>query len=257
MTPQPLPSDDELIRLRLGDTAARAALRALAAAHPEIAERLADWDRQDRALRALYDPAAEEPLPEPLRRPLVRSAPRPPRTAFPADWRRLAAALALVGFGGGGGFLLARTLPGAAPAGLPAEAFRAFATYSVEVAHPVEVRAEAGAHLTTWLSRRVGEEIRPPDLSADGFQLVGGRVLPAATGNAAMLMYEDASGQRVTLYITRAPSRQKTDLRSASQGNADGYWWVEGDLGCVVAGEIPRAKLHRLASDSYRQLGAV
>ena len=76
--------------------------------------------------------------------------------------------------------------------------------YSVEVRHPVEVAADDEAHMSTWLSRRLGKSIKPPPLAGAGFRLVGGRLLPADGKPAAQFMYENAAGQRLTLYFAVA-----------------------------------------------------
>ena len=77
----------------------------------------------------------------------------------------------------------------------------AHAVYTPEVRHPVEVHADQEAHLTAWLSKRLGAPLKPPALADAGYQLVGGRLLPGATGSVAQFMYEDASHQRLTLYV--------------------------------------------------------
>ena len=51
---------EEALRLRHGTAADRARLAGLAAGDASLAEELAEWDRQDAALRALYAPVAEE-----------------------------------------------------------------------------------------------------------------------------------------------------------------------------------------------------
>ena len=46
----------------------------------------------------------------------------------------------------------------------------------------------------TWLSRRLGRQLTAPDLAAQGFDLIGGRLLPASTGPAAQLMIRIRAG---------------------------------------------------------------
>src|SRR5690606_13281940 len=76
----------------------------------------------------------------------------------------------------------------------------AHALYSGENRHAVEVTAADRDHLVSWLSNRVTQPVNPPDLSAEGFALVGGRLLPPSeyteTGPAAQLMYENAASER-------------------------------------------------------------
>ena len=63
-------------------------------------------------------------------------------------------------------------------------------TFSVEARHPAEVLAEEGGHLVQWHSTRLQRPLTAPDLTARGFRLMGGRVLPTANAPAAQLMYD-------------------------------------------------------------------
>lgn len=241
---QPQLSEEEVLALRHGDAAARAHLAALVAADPALAALVAAWDRQDAALHTLYAAVADEPVPGRLRAALVAAPPAP-------RWRiAAAAAFVAVGFAGGWG---AAQLGRPAPATLAQAALGSFATYAVEVAHPVEVPASDEAHLVKWLSKRIGQPIRVPDLAADGFRLIGGRLVPGQGSPAGLLMYEDALGRRVTLYVTRVEGGQ-TDLAFAEAPGAQAFWWVEGNLGCALVGDLPRDTLRHLAIRAYHDL---
>ena len=86
-----------------------------------------------------------------------------------------------------------------------ADALAAHRTFAVEVRHPVEVDAAQEAHLVQWLSKRLGRPLVVPDLSATGYRLMGGRLLPAGSGAAAQLMYENGAGDRpVVRYVYEA-----------------------------------------------------
>ncbi len=252
MTQDPTPSDEALLRLRHGDAKDRKALATLAESDPALAQRLADWDRQDAALAILYNPLAGEPVPA-RHADLIAAATARPQGSWHLP-TRIAAALALVGFGAAGGWFVAQhQFPGAAGADLATAALRAYATYTVEVAHPVEVLASQ-AHLEPWLSKRIGHPITPPDLSGDGFHLLGGRVVPDALGTAALLMYENASGQRVTLYVVLWPSDTETSFRFANTDGAQGFWWVDNKLGCAIVGDLPRDTLRQISLAAYQQI---
>ncbi len=244
---------EEALRLRHGSASDQARLQALARDDAALAALLAGWDREDAALRALYAPVADEPLPDRLLAPLAEARRRPRRPAWPL-WR-IAAALALLAFGfaaGWGGALLTRTpaMPSLAQA-----AMTSFATYAGEARHPVEVGAEDEAHLVQWLSKRLGTPFRPPDLSQGGFRLIGGRLLPGDRSPAALLMYEDDLGRRLALYLTRSTGGgQEEDLAFAEEPGRQAFWWVEGDLGCALVGDLPRDTLRRLAIAAYHDL---
>jgi len=211
----------------------------------------AEWDRQDAALKALYGPVANEQLPPRMTAALAAAG----RTRRAPGLARLAAALALLAVGAAGGWGAARWA--AVPAEgqlLATEALEAHATYVVEVRHPVEVGAEDETHLVGWLSKRLGHKIQPPDLASHGFTLVGGRVLPEANGAAALLMYENSAGQRITLYVARAPDKGETAFRYIDRAGLNGFWWIDEGLGCALIGDLPQEELRSIALAAYDQL---
>lgn len=256
MSGQPILSDEDLLRLRHGDAAARAQLAGRASGDAQVAARLAEWDLQDAALRTLYAHVTEEPVPARLRAAL-RPHPSANRVAANrnAAWQMVAAAVVLLGLGFAGGWGVARLL---APQGqtLAMAALGSYATYAVEVAHPVEVPASDEAHLVKWLSKRLGQPIRVPDLGSDGFRLIGGRLVPGQVSPAGLLMYEDAMGRRLAVYVTRAEGAE-TDLAFAESPGAQTFWWVDRGLGCALVGDLPRDTLRRLALQAYHDLTEV
>ncbi|SCM75465.1 putative transmembrane anti-sigma factor [uncultured Pleomorphomonas sp.] len=233
--------------------AERAAVEAYLADHPADRERVAAWRDQSAALRALYGHVAEETPP-------ARLSPR----RLAAERRRhvgravtaAAAALVLVIAGGAGGWIgRGLVMPDAVETTLIGEAEAAHALYTPEVLHPVEVNGQDGAHLSKWLSRRLDRSLVIPDLSSEGFSLVGGRLLPAAASAAALLMYENRDGARVTLYVVPNAGKETAMRFSARDGLAAVSWQAEA-LGCVLVGNLPRETLLNLAKASYGSLDA-
>jgi anti-sigma factor RsiW len=133
-----------------------------------------------------------------------------------------------------------------------AEALEAHRLYIAEVRHPVEVAADA-KHLLPWLSRRVGNELRAPNLKTFGLKLIGGRLLPGPKGPAALLMYEGPSGERFTLYVARATAPD-TALRYRENKGVAAFYWVEGEMTYVVSGPADRDRLQKVAESAYEQL---
>jgi anti-sigma factor RsiW len=203
---------------------------------------------QTAMLRRHFDPVMTEPIP-------ARMFLDPPR------WPGYARAAALVAVGIAIGLavpLVQPPSPGpaatAAPP-LPARAARAPLVYSPEVRHPVEVEAKEHEHLVKWLSKRLGLPLRVPVLASEGFELLGGRLLPGPDGPVAQFMYQDASGKRLTLYVTR-PARHDalTAFRFAQEGPVSVFYWVDKDCGYALSGEVDKPALARVASAVYRQL---
>ena len=133
----------------------------------------------------------------------------------------------------------------------------AHAVYTPEVRHPVEVGADQETHLVQWLSKRLGTPLRVPHLGALGYELVGGRLLPGAKGPAAQFMYQNAAGQRLTLYVrSNAGDNRETAFKYAREGTVSVFYWLDGPLGYALSGEMDRAALLRVADAVYRQLNS-
>ena len=127
--------------------------------------------------------------------------------------------------------------------------------------HPVEVGADQEAHLTAWLSKRLGSQLKVPHLTAAGYELVGGRLLPGSNGPAAQFMYQDAHGQRLTLYVrTDKSSNQETAFRYAREEttgreeNIGVFYWIDGPFGYAPTGDLKKHELLRVAQLVYQQL---
>jgi anti-sigma factor RsiW len=138
---------------------------------------------------------------------------------------------------------------------LPIRAARAHQIYSPEVRHPVEVDAKEQDHLVKWLSKRLGLPLKIPVLATEGFELLGGRLLPGPDGPVAYFMFQDATGKRLTLYVSRRNRAENlTAFRFAQDGNISVFYWIDRDCGYAISGDIDKPALARVASSIYRQL---
>jgi anti-sigma factor RsiW len=210
-------------------------------------------DNDDVQLKALlkrhFDPVATEPIP-------ARMYLRQPRWIGFARGAALVAAGIAIGFG----MSYLRTDPtprvdSAVVHPFAVRAARAHAMYTAEQRHPIEVRAQE-EHLVRWLSRRLNYNIKVPVLAEDGFELLGGRLLPGGDGGAvALFMYQDAGGKRLTLQVTRrARAEQLTAFRFAQEGNVTVFYWIDRDCGYALSGDLDRTTLTRIATSVYKQL---
>ena len=222
--------------------------------HPEQAALVASWRAQAEAIRARYGAVAEEPVPERLKLDSVLRRDR----ANGRSWAALAAAAAVVAFviGGGVGWM-ARGASAAIPSAFDAfasDALDAYNLYVVEVRHPVEVPGSERAHMTQWLSKRLGQSLRIPDLQPIGLKLVGGRLLPGPTGAAAFYMYEGPSGERFTIYCAKATSVPETAMRYTSSERAAAFSWIDDNIAYVVSGPADRERLEKVTKAAYEQI---
>jgi anti-sigma factor RsiW len=247
-------TEDELLAYVDGELPAERmdAVAAWLAAHPEQAATVAAWRAQADSIRARYGAVADEAVPERLKiEHIVRQGGS--RRALAA----LAAAAAVAAFmiGGATGWF-AHGASAAAPqsaGSLTADALEAHKLYVVEVRHPVEVPGNERAHMTAWLSKRLGYAQRIPDLQSIGLKLVGGRLLPGPTGAAAMYMYEGPTGERFTLYCAKV-KQPESALRFKAGKQFAAFTWVDGSFGFVVSGADDRKRLEAVTKAIYEQV---
>jgi anti-sigma factor RsiW len=96
--------------------------------------------------------------------------------------------------------------------------------------------------------------VHPPALSLLGYELIGGRLLPGDKGPVAQFMYGSASGQRLTLYVTREIAGQDTAFRFAKDGPVNVFYWVEDGFGYAISAGTNRDELLKVSQEVYRQL---
>lgn len=247
-------TEDELHAYVDGELPAdrRDAVAGWLAEHPNEAATVAAWRAQAEAIRARYGGVAEEPVPERLKLEQVLRGDRS------RSWKRIAAVAAIVAFvagGGAGWFARGVSLPASHDhdGTITADALEAYRLYVVEVRHPVEVPGSERAHMTKWLSKRLGYQQRIPDLSAIGLKLVGGRLLPGPSGAAAFYMYEGPSGERYTLYCSKVATPESA-LRFTGGRQSAAFYWVDDKIGYVVAGPDQRDRLEQVTKLIYEQL---
>lgn len=241
-------------------------------------ETLQAWQAQRESLRALHQPLLDEAIPETL----LAAARRGQQGRQQLDqWWRWGGMAAAVTLAFGVGWLSHDQLGGStaqlmASARAPAQSFihqasLAHAVYSPEVRHPVEVTAAQQEHLVQWLSKRVGKPLKVPVLAAQGYELVGGRLLPGEAGARAQFMFQNPAGGRLTLYLGSVesnpansvkpaaapgvrPDSQETAFRYSADGPVPSFYWVDQGFGYALSGPVSKEELMKLAQLVYQQL---
>jgi anti-sigma factor RsiW len=233
-----------------GDAAAEA--RLAVASHEDLRTAAAWRDTLSAQLHAAYDGELERPLPARTRKLLAAK----PGWALPSGARRLAAAAAIAIAAGGLGF-------GLGSLSLVKDdnidrvvrmALGAHQVYAGEIRHPVEVPGSDSSHLAKWLGARIGVPFSAPDITDTGFALVGGRLLAEGQRPAALLMYEDAVGRRVTLYMEKWPNSDETELQHLASGGLNTFYWTDKNFACAVSGNLDPAKLKVVSEQLYAAL---
>ncbi len=252
-------SDDELHALVDGQGSPQelAALRARLADEPGVQARFAQWQHQRDALHHLHAHVLSEPVPTAL---LQAAQARQAVRATGTHWWRYGGMAASVLLAFGAGWLANTNWQEVSGREFVHQAVLAHAVYTPEIRHPVEVSAQEQQHLVQWLSKRLDKPLKVPDLTTQGFGLVGGRLLPGEAGARAQFMFQDTAGQRVTLYlgavakVAAGVSGRETGFRFEPQGGVPSFYWVDQGFGYALAGQLPQATLMQLAQAVYHQL---
>ena len=222
--------------------------------HDDAARRVAAYRLQNSALHQAFDDVLTEQVPPRLQLMQAQSSgSRPLKSAL------MALMIAALGIIVGWNLNEYRSpTPQAAVTKdilLARQASLAYAAYAPEVKHPVEVAAAEEAHLSAWLSKRLGRPLKAPILVKQGFSLMGGRLVPAeASGVAAQFMYENTQGRRLTLYVRAMVKPQPdTSFRYALENNVSTFYWIDRDWGYALTGDVDRQQLLAVAEAAYQQ----
>jgi anti-sigma factor RsiW len=227
---------------------------AVLARDPALAGRVAEIRRQNALLRDALDPWLAEPLPPKLLHASAGSA----HSSLP--WLRPALAVAaslvigaVIGWFGRGEIL---QLEGT-PVTFPRQAALTHALYAADVNRPVEVWAAEEQRLVTWLSKRLGFQLRAPDLQQVGFSLVGGRLVAGNEKPGALFMYEDSDRHRISLLVRKDNvSSHETAFRYAYEDGVGVFYWIDDNCGYAISGRIDKGQLLSIARVVYGQLAA-
>ena len=243
-----IPSEDELhayVDDRL-DPLRRAQVQAWLAANPQEAEQVEAWRSDARRLRAALAGFSDLAGPPRLDLGHLQQRLRLRRR------RRLATAAMLLlalGLGGFGGWQAREATPftGVQPMEDALQAHRLFADGTA-----LDMQASDPARLQDWLQRHFEQVGQLPDLAGYGLRPVGARLLSNEQGAAALLVFQDGHGERISLFLrspseryARMPSGQRTD------GGLQARYWSHGayNFALVSDAEDVRGEQVRRALD--------
>ena len=204
--------------------------------HPESAAQVRAWQHDAQLLRAALGGALQQPANPELDPALIRQ--RLKRQSR----RHLASAAVLliaVGIGGFSGWQ-AREMTLVRPAMLPmTDALQAYRLIAQQGMLPADYQVASAVDMQRWLDRYFTRASRLPDLKAAGFEPVSGRLLSTDEGPAAMVMYEDGSGHKVSFYV-RPPGPKNTFLPrgTRSDGDLQAEYWSGGGYNYAMVSPV-------------------
>jgi anti-sigma factor RsiW len=235
------------------------AVEAEIAMQPELATRVAAYRQQRQHLRQAFAQAVP-PRPE-ADRALMRLAETRQRNRHT---RRLLAAVAMIAvvIGTGSGWMLhdvagpmmSRHGDMVGIAALADEASSAHLVFAADHKRPVEMDAAHAQDLCRWLSNRLAHPVIAADLAEAGYRFMGGRLVATSHGPAALFMYDDDKGTRLTLLIRpMADADMQAPMEPVTANGVDGYAWAKHGMGFSLVGATASDKLQHAAEEVQRQ----
>lgn len=219
--------------------------------HPDVAKRIAGFADQRELLRKALAPIADEPLPPQLN--LSRIIEGRQRRRLPFGWA--IAAMLMLSIGGLSGWVVRGSLQSSSGglAALAQEAAYSYQVYAPDRVRPVEMRATDSAQLVQWVSNRLHQPVKLPDLTGSGYRLMGGRLIATSHGPAAMFMYDDDRGERLVVLTRPMTTDQSAPMAPHSQDNVAGFAWADGGMGYSLMGQVAAESLKPIANEVRRQ----
>lgn len=166
------------------------------------------------------------------------------------------AASLLLGLGFSGGWIAhkAPTSPTAGIEALAQEATDSYRVFAADTIRPTELDASQRTQLVQWASSRLGNPVTVPDLAAAGYRFVGGRLVSTNHGPAALLLYADATGDRLGLVTRPMTIDKNARMTETSAGSVGRVTWADGGIGYSVVAEGPAPSLRPVADEVRRQV---
>jgi anti-sigma factor RsiW len=193
-------------------------------------------------LRAALSGALQQPANPQLDPAMIR------QRAKRQSRRHLASAAVLliaVSVGGLGGWQARQMTLASAP--LPmTDAMQAYRLIAQQGILPADYKVSNDGDMQGWLDQYFSQAQRLPNLTASGYTPISGRLLSTEQGPAAMVVYEDQAGHKVSFYV-RPPGPKNFLLPRGSRSDGElqaEYWSGAGyNYAMVSPSDTPAAQM--------------
>ncbi len=239
------------------DPADVAEIEAAIAADQALARRVSLLRDTTAALRAAFNDAMREPVPERLLAPLGAQAQAPWRPGVVRRYAAMAAMLAIAMLGGVALFAAANLdLPFTIVAQQQDNWLNSVSNYHQVYVRTaarddrtlVDVGGEDLAYLEDWFGKRLRRDVRLPKLDGQGFRLQGGRVVFVESQPGAQFFYKTVDGDEV-VSLTIAQSRRKdVEWTQVRRAGLNIIYWRKNGYAYVFASAADNHVLHGVAS---------
>lgn len=214
--------------------------------HPDTAREVQAWQADAQRLRAAFGGALHLPA-NPRLEPRAIAKQRRGRRL--SHLGRAAALVMAVGLGALGGWQARGpdqrpALAATAPMTDALAAYRMFAAQGILQA---DYTGQGPEDLQRWLDRYFERARRLPDLSPAGFHPRSARLLNTDQGPAAMVVYENAAGQRASFYVRPpGPGYRLLPRGSRRDGELQADYWSDPAYNYAVVSAVGLANREAL-----------
>jgi anti-sigma factor RsiW len=139
---------------------------------------------------------------------------------------------------------------------LAQEAATCFEVYAQDRVRPVELPVSELEQLVPWLSNRLQQTIKVPDLTTAGYRLLGGRLVATPHGPAAMFMYDDDRGGRLVVLTRPLAIHDGGSMTPQWKGEVAGFTWADHGTGYSLVGPSAVDSLRLIAKEVRKQTHA-
>ncbi|MFY0727936.1 anti-sigma factor family protein [Pseudomonas sp. NFX15] len=212
--------------------------------NPDVDAQIRAWQRDAQQLRAALGGALQQPANPDLDPVVIRQRLKRQSRRHLASAAVLLIAVSVGGFSG----WQAREMTLLSSAAPMADAMQAYRLIAQQGLLPADYTVDGGGDMQGWLDRYFTQAHRLPDLSQAGFKPVSGRLLSTDQGPAAMVVYENQGGQKISFYV-RPPGPKNFLLPrgSRSDGGLQAEYWSGGgyNYAMVSPTDTPAAQMLR------------
>ena len=214
------------------------------ASHTDIAAQVRAWQQDAQQLRAALSGALQQPANPALDPAMIRQRLKRQSRRHLASAAVLLIAVSISGFSG----WQAREMTFVSTQLPMTDALQAYRLIAQQGILPADYKAGDDGDMQGWLDRYFTQANRLPDLSGAGFKPASGRLLSTEQGPAAMVVYENQGGQKISFYV-RPPGPKNFMLPrgSRSDGGLQAEYWSGGgyNYAMVSPTDTPAAKMLR------------
>lgn len=210
--------------------------------NPQVCAQVRAWQQDAQQLRAALSGALQQPANPALDPAMIRQRLKRQSRRHLASAAALLIAVSIGGFSG----WQAREMAFVSTQLPMTDALQAYRLIAQQGILPADYKASDDGDMQGWLDRYFTQANRLPDLSGAGFKPASGRLLSTEQGPAAMVVYENQGGQKISFYVRPpGPKNYLLPRGSRSDGGLQAEYWSGGgyNYAMVSPTDTPAAQL--------------